>query len=162
MSKKRKRTELGREIAKLRIDFNETGAEMAEKVGMSASNLFNMETGAVSISFDFIDKIKEVYGKDLEPIYLNDGGLSKVTIELDELSTDERQLAVALWRQSTGRVLPSEDQKAILSAVELPGAEATPEAVVEQPSKKRKYKPPPLPDDVGFLSEEELDGLDDL
>ena len=146
--KKFTRTELGRELAKLRIDFDEKGADMAEKLGMSASNLYNVETGQTTVSYDLIIKIKELYGKDLEKIYLSGGGLSKVQIELDALNEVDRAEALRLWRVAQG-----------LEA-EGPAAPAAPAPVKTTTSPSKA--PPALPDDVGFLSEDELDEIDAL
>ena len=149
MSKHRKRTELGREIAKLRIDFSETGTEMAKKMDMSAASLWNMETGAVAVPYSFIVKLNKLYGKDLESIYINGGGLSKVVIELDELSQEDRKLAMTLYLKANKIDAPEPEVK-----------EVEPEPVVKE--KKKAPKPPALPDDVGFFSEDELDELGNL
>lgn len=148
--KKFARTELGRELAKLRIDFDEKGADMAGKLGMSASNLYNVETGQTSVSYDLIVKIKELYGKDLEKVYLSGGGLSKVQIELDVLGPDDRAEALRLWRVAQG--------------LEEPGtaAAATTPAPAPAPAATPKPTTPKLDDDVGFLSEDELDEIDAL
>lgn len=146
--KKFTRTELGRELAKLRIDFDEKGADMAEKLGMSASNLYNVETGQTTVSYDLIIKIKELYGKDLEKIYLSGGGLSKVQIELDALNETDRAEALRLWRVAQG----------------LEAAMTVTAAPAETPKEKptTTHLPPKLPDDVGFLSDDELDEIDAL
>lgn len=146
--KKFTRTELGRELAKLRIDFDEKGADMAEKLGMSASNLYNVETGQTTVSYDLIIKIKELYGKDLEKIYLSGGGLSKVQIELDALNEADRAEALRLWRVAQG--------------LEEPGTAAPAEPAPAKTTTSPSKAPPPLPDDVGFLSEDELDEIDAL
>ena len=153
MSKKRKRTELGREIAKLRIDFNETGAEMADKLGVSPSNLFNIETGATNVPYKIIATIKEVYGKDLDQIYLSGGAMSEVKIQLDELGQEERQLALQLWRKANGMAVDAP----IMNTVTVPSTSVTVKKAPATPTT------PPLPDDVGFideLSDDELDEID--
>lgn len=149
--KKFTRTELGRELAKLRIDFDEKGADMAEKLGMSASNLYNVETGQTTVSYDLIIKIKELYGKDLEQTYLSGGGLSKVHIELDALNETDRLEALRLWRVAQGL-----EEGSLGVAVAMPKKEQT------KAETKASKAPPPLPDDVGFLSEDELDEIDAL
>jgi len=153
--KKYTRTELGRELAKLRIDFDEKGADMAEKLGMSASNLYNVETGQTTVSYDLIIKIKELYGKDLERIYLSGGGLSKVQIELDALNEADRAEALRLWRVAQGL-----EAGMVEAPVVAPAPAPTPEP--EPAPKVGGHTPPALPDDVGFLSDDELDEIDSL
>ena len=136
--KKFTRTELGRELAKLRIDFDEKGADMAEKLGMSASNLYNVETGQTTVSYDLIIKIKELYGKDLEKIYLSGGGLSKVQIELDALNETDRAEALRLWRVAQGL------ENASAAVDPLPTPMPTPEEAPK--AKAPAHTPPPLPE----------------
>ena len=159
--KKFTRTELGRELAKLRIDFDEKGADMAGKLDMSASNLYNIETGQTNVSYDLIIKIKEIYGKDLEKIYLSGGGLSKVQIELDALNETDRLEALRLWRVAQGIEAPE------LTQTHIPAEDPVPPAVADDDKKEVEKKapahvPPALPDDVGFLSDDELDEIDAL
>lgn len=154
MTTKRKRTELGRELAKLRIDFSETATEMAKKLGVSSSNLFNIETGVNASSYELILKVKELYGKDMEQLFLNGGGLSRVVLEMDLLSEEDRKTAVLLWCKCNDIELPEQAAKEVAPTVGATGA--------------KPRKPPPLPDDVGFISEQDtltdddLENLDDL
>ena len=162
-NKSRNRTELGKELAKLRIDFNETSKEMAAKLGMSSSNLFNIETGACEVAYDFITKVAGMYGKNLEPIWISGGGLAKVTIELGELTEAQREVAIGLWRISQGIETDdtySEDE--VSEIVNELSDEPVPEPEAEPQEHTYTPKPPPIPDDVGFLSDDELDELDAL
>lgn len=177
MAKKKARTEFGRELAKLRIDFNETGQDMADKLGMSNSNLHSIEMGATSAGFDLIEKIKALYGKDLEDAFVKGGGLARLEIDTATLPDDVRDVAIAVWKVSQGLLKPK-DFWAVFDDFGVPGVIATPGPIVtanpgsdahaitaSKPAPAAPatgWQPPPLPDDVGFLSEEDLAGLDDL
>jgi transcriptional regulator with XRE-family HTH domain len=150
MTKKRKRTDLGRELAKLRIDFDQNANEMSENLGISSSSLFNYEHGAQNIPYEFIVTVKEKYGRDLTELYAKGGGLSRITLELDELSPEDRELAMTLWRKANKLDIP-----------EQPASE--PEPVFEtKAAPAPKPSTPALPDDVGFISETELDELEEF
>ena len=127
MSKsKSKRTELGRSLAKLRIDFDETGAEMATKLGISPSQMFNVEVGIATVGYGFIAKIKKVYDLDLSDILNRGGGMSKVTIDLNDLTPGDKDIVLSIW----SKVNEVEFSKNSLVTV-LPGEQATIEIDVE-------------------------------
>lgn len=54
-------TAFGKEIRKLRIDKDESLAEMAEKLGISASYLSAIETGTREIPVGFVDRLCNIY-----------------------------------------------------------------------------------------------------
>ncbi len=129
MSKsKSKRTELGRSLAKLRIDFDETGAEMATKLGISPSQMFNVEVGIATVGYGFIAKIKKVYDLDLSDILNRGGGMSKVTIDLNDLTAVDKDIVLAIW----SKVNDVEFSKNSLVTV-LPGEQASIEIDVMVP-----------------------------
>lgn len=170
MAKKKARTEFGRELAKLRIDFNETGQDMAAKLGMSNSNLHAIEMGSTGAGFDLIEKIKTLYGKDLEEAFIRGGGVTRLDIDVASLNEDMRDIAVKVWKVSQG-LLTAEEFFAEVDDFGVPGIETTTTAKVTgkpadgpEPPKDEApgWKPPPVPDDVMFLTEDELSGLDDL
>lgn len=160
MSKKpkRKKTELGRTLAKVRIDFDETGADMAKKLGISASQMFNIEVGLAQVGYEFIGKIKEVYEIDLSEIMKRGGFMSKITLDLDELSATDRDTVLEIWaRRGNGEApspTPRETAKASVAAI----AEVLPNA---EPVRRRRPPAPP-PDDIVFLDESSLDELDGI
>jgi len=158
-----KRTAFGRELAKLRIDFDESTADMAAKLDMSGSNLNAMEMGRNRVSFEVVHKIKEFYGKDLEDVFIGEGRLPALKINLSDIEDQEiRRLAVAIWKVSTGHMTEAELWDSLdISLGEKP-IERLEVLETEAPKPRPKHVPPPLPDDVDFLSVDELGDLGDL
>lgn len=162
MSKKpkRKKTELGRTLAKVRIDFDETGADMAKKLGISASQMFNIEVGIAQVGYEFIGKIKEVYEIDLSEIMKRGGFMSKITLDLDELSATDRDTVLEIWaRRGTDEPPP----KLAQPNVPEPMDRTPKDTLANEPVRRRP--PPPPPDDIVFLdddSADELDGIDEV
>lgn len=168
MTKKRKKTELGRTLAKIRIDFDETGADMAKKIDISSSQMFNIEVGLAQVGYEFIGKIKEVYGVDLADLMRRGGFMSKITLDLDELSAEDKDTVLEIW----SRKWEGEPKELVQPSVPAP-PEAT--ETIEKPSKaktgdttkdrKARGRPRTMrarDADVGFLDEEgELEGIDE-
>jgi len=153
---KRKKTELGRTLAKVRIDFDETGADMAKKLGISASQMFNIEVGLAQVGYEFIGKIKEIYGVDLAEIMQRGGFMSKITLDLDELSKADKDTVLEIWtRRLTGEPPPPADKVTLVEPV-VPIVVDVPVPV------SRKRRPPTLDSDVGFLDEVCVDDLEGL
>lgn len=61
-----RRTPLGKYLKLIRIEHDETAAEMAKKVGLSGPRLSNFETesGRCCIPEGLVDRVCEVYGLD--------------------------------------------------------------------------------------------------
>lgn len=151
------RTLLGRELAKLRIDFGETMAQMAKRLGYSQTHLFNIEMGDTKPKLVLIERIKTQYGKDLEDQFFESGGVSSVKIELDKLTSEERQVAVNLWRKSLTGKAPASSSIKIEAVGTVTTAANTKQLkeLVEETSgliEKRRVK----------LSDEELAEIEDL
>ncbi len=163
MSKKpkRKKTELGRTLAKVRIDFDETGADMAKKLGISPSQMFNIEVGLAQVGYEFIGKIKEIYGIDLAEIMQRGGFMSKITLDLDELSQTDKDTVLEIWTRRLTGESPNVPEPT-MHVDEAPAAE--PVVIVEdaKPAPKRRHRPAPPPDDIVFLDESDEDDLDGI
>lgn len=160
MSKKpkRKKTELGRTLAKVRIDFDETGADMAKKLGISPSQMFNIEVGLAQVGYEFIAKIKEIYGVDLAEIMQRGGFMSKITLDLDELSQTDKDTVLEIWTRRLTGVPPNVPEPSISEAeCDEPTAAEVGVAPVG-----RRRPPPPPPDDIVFLDESDEDDLDGI
>lgn len=154
---KRKKTELGRTLAKIRIDFDETAADMAGKIGVSPSQMFNIEVGLAQVGYELIGKIKEVYEVDLTEIMKRGGFMSKITLDLDELSQADKDTVLEIWaRRWTGEPPDTVTMKKELT-ITTPADAPAPAPVRHKPK-----RPPTIPDDIVFLTEEADDNLSDL
>jgi len=165
---KRKKTELGRALAKVRIDFDQTGADMAKKLGVSASQMFNIEVGLAQVGYEFIGKIKEIYSIDLTEIMRRGGFMSKITLDLDELSQADKDTVLEIWtRRLVGDPLrPVETavlEKTSVTVSEEKSSTASSSADTSD-ARKRRGRPKTIRagDDIGFLEEEGVDDLDGL
>lgn len=72
-------TPFGKELRKLRLDRDETMADMARRVGRSASFLSSIETGKKAVPIKLVDELAESY--------LLDGAASEHLHELAEANT---------------------------------------------------------------------------
>lgn len=154
---KRKKTELGRTLAKVRIDFDETGADMAKKLGISPSQMFNIEVGLAQVGYEFVGKVKEVYGIELTEIMKRGGFMSKITLDLDELSQADKDTVLEIWaRRWTGEPLEPTDTVTLdpNPTITLPPDDAKPV--------RRRRPPAPPPDDIVFLDDESADDLNGI
>jgi len=165
---KRKKTELGRTLAKVRIDFDETGADMAKKLGISASQMFNIEVGLAQVGYEFIGKIKRVYEIDLTDIMKRGGFMSKITLDLDDLRAEDRDTVLEIWaRQSTGEappklVKPSVPEPKVMTSENTPVLTPDDKQPAPLPANARRHRPLPPPDDIVFLDEDSVDDLDGI
>lgn len=174
MTKKRKKTELGRTLAKIRIDFDQTGAEMANILGISSSQMFNIEVGLAQVGYEFIGKVKELYEIDLADLMKRGGFMSKITLDLDELSQEDKAAVLEIWSKKWDRELPitaaiKEMPAKVASVAPTPDPEQTEKPrVVNDTVGDRKTRGRPKTirarDGIGFLDEEgedELDGIEE-
>ena len=156
---KRKKTELGRTLAKVRIDFDETGADMAKKLGISASQMFNIEVGLAQVGYEFIDKIKEIYEIDLTEIMQRGGFMSKITLDLDELTQKDKETVLEIWARRNGEQPPADTVTLDPElTVTIPLDDETP----AEPTPRKRRPPAPPPDDIVFLDADSVDELDGI
>jgi predicted transcriptional regulator len=139
--KTRTRAPVGKELAKLRIDLDETTGHMAERLGIHAVHLSKVEGGTVAFSSALASKIKDFYGLDLTHM-INEAVVDKVTLYLSKLSPEDRATVLAIQARMKG------DKK------EQSGSVAAPK-VVRQP-------PPAVPDVDGVDFLDDLSSLDEL
>ena len=175
MTKKRKKTELGRTLAKIRIDFDETGSDMAKRLGISSSQMFNIEVGLAQVGYEFIGKIKEVYSIDLAELMKRGGFMSKITLDLDELSAKDKETVLEIWAtkwegeqsesdsgsftKAAGETTPTVAK----TAVEKPRVVTDkPRVVTDKSTNRKRPRTNRANDGIDFLDEEsELDGIDE-
>ncbi len=170
MSKKRKKTELGRTLAKIRIDFDETGADMAKKLGISSSQMFNIEVGLANVGYEFIGKVQTVYGLDLTDVIQRGGGMSKITFDLDDLSANDKKTVLGIWASNLeGNPLKLKDTVTVDElTITIPrdDGEAPIVATVADTTEARKKRGRPrtmrAAGDIGFLSEEDASELEGI
>jgi len=161
---KRRRTELGRQLAKLRIDFDQVAADMARKIGISSSQLHNIEHGTGIVHFDLVEKINKEYGFDLTPTIKRGGAMARVVFELDDLDENDKAIIMDVWCRMSGSVagvtLPAEN---VAKIKESPDKKESGPRVVDINKPARKHSKPHIDDDIGFLDENELeDALDGI
>ena len=79
---------VGRRIKFLRIGKNVTQTSMAEQIGMSQTNLSNLETGRTAITLTNLFKIKEVLGCKMRDFFVDSDakqdGSERNSIELKD------------------------------------------------------------------------------
>ncbi len=87
---------LGRRVKYLRMDRGITQTKMAEMLGLSQTNLSNMESGRTAITTQNLFRIREIFdckmsdffvdfdGAEEEAVKANDEGVSKSSIELED------------------------------------------------------------------------------
>jgi len=157
--KVRKRTQLGRALAKLRIDFDENAAStMAKKIGVSPSQLHNIENGLGTITLDFIAAIQKHYGLDISEIVLAGGSMAKVTIDLDELTEEDRRIVINIWSRSKNIpdiLQPCESAKITETQPKRVENMKPGPRVVKIDGTEPRRAPNLVDDGVGFLDEEE-------
>lgn len=167
--KKRKKTELGRTLAKIRIDFDQTGADMAKKLGISSSQMFNIEVGLAQVGYEFIGKVKEVYEVDLTEIMRRGGFVSKITLDLDELSQKDKEIVLAIWSRKWDNESTKDNPGTFTEAVgeaipkpKPPQDSAQPEDTAGARKSRGRPRTIRASDEVGFLDEESAEDLDGL
>lgn len=96
-------TEFGKELRKLRIDEDETLADMAEKLGISMSYLSAIEIGTRSVPSGLIEKLSAQYKLNKEAVEtLNkalEQSISSIDISLQSTLPLQRDLAIMLARK---------------------------------------------------------------
>ena len=87
---------LGRRVKFLRLDKGISQTKMAEMLGLSQTNLSNMESGRTAITTQNLFRIREIFdckmsdffvdfdGAEEEAVKANDEGVSKSSIELED------------------------------------------------------------------------------
>ena len=83
---------VGRRIKFLRIGKNVTQTSMAEQIGMSQTNLSNLETGRTAITLTNLFKIKEVLGCKMADFFVDFDGETKETPTKNEESVPKSSL----------------------------------------------------------------------
>lgn len=157
---KRKKTELGRTLAKIRIDFDETGAEMAKKLGISASQMFNIEVGIATVGYEFVGHFKKVYEIDLTELMERGGFMSIIKLDLDTLCQQDKDTILEIWaRAQTGEEPPP--AKHILDSTNSRIEPAPVKPTADAPVRKRP-RSPVLDDGIGFLDEDSANDLSDI
>ena len=148
MSKPRNRVrvQFGKELAKIRIDMDETVGDMCKRLDIHPTYLSRIEVGAYPLTIGVAQKIKDVYEKDFFSMITKEA-TGKVIFHLAQLSEADRNTVLEIHRRYT----PAETT----SPAEPPSASKSGVAVA-QPSGT------PDVDGVDFVGEDELDGLGDL
>lgn len=90
------RGELGRELAKLRIDRDEQLIDMAKRMGVHTATLRNYEYGKSAPDRDFFEAILREYDVDLTRFYDAMKIKSKQVIRLDTLDPVKREKILAI------------------------------------------------------------------
>ena len=81
---------VGRRVKFLRMEHKVTQTSMAEQIGMSQTNLSNLESGRTAITLANLFRIKEVLGCKMADFFVDIDGASKEivaekkSIELDD------------------------------------------------------------------------------
>jgi len=109
-------TEFGKMCRKIRIDNNELLADMAEKVGVSASFLSAIENGKKNIPDSLQTNLVDVYSLDestaLALKKAAENSVNQIKIEMKSLCQNDRDLVMAFARNFEN--LDEEDRKKIL------------------------------------------------
>lgn len=169
MAKGNKRTELGKVLAKLRVDMDESSAEMAERLEISVSSLSAYEYGRSQPMADFATKMSATYGIDITHLIAKQESRPNRLSILAKHMTDEEfafavRLADAATRRAKGETVAClMGEAAVLSKLldgdpPPPVAEAAPAVVTS----KKKLPPPDDVDGVGFIDEDMDKELADL
>ena len=96
-------TVFGKELRKLRIDYDETIYQMAKKLDMSISYLSAIESGSRNVPGDLVDKLIEKYNLDSERSCTmkkaEAESAKELNINLKGISPEQRRLIFALSRK---------------------------------------------------------------
>jgi len=163
-----KRTELGKELAKLRIENDESSKQMADKLGVSVATLSGYESGRRPVSPEFFEKVKVVYGRDLSSFKtIRRKTIGKI-VNLSKFDAQVADLARAVLEghiQHDGsfdlEAVRKGDVRLMLVSVNYESAPA------ETPKAEAPAKPvvkPNVPDvpGVDFIDDSDFDGLDEI
>lgn len=138
----RARVPVGKELAKIRIDRDETLLEMAKNLGMHNTHLTRVETGVSMFTSEMALKVKDIYGVDLSGmVNVNE---RKLVFQLADLTPDEISALMAI----RDRIVERQSGKAVAP---MSAPVAAPVRVVRAPVDN---------DGVDFI--DDLDELDDL
>lgn len=81
------RSPVGKTLAKLRIDLDETLGQMADKLGVHSVHLSKVENGTVNFSLELANKVHSVYGVDLKSMVSEVS--KRLVFKADEVPTDD-------------------------------------------------------------------------
>ena len=109
-------TEFGKMCRKIRIDNNELLADMAEKVGVSASFLSAIENGKKNIPDSLQNNLVDAYSLDADTALdlkkAAENSVNQIKIEMKSLRQSDRDLVMAFARNFEN--LDEEDRAKIL------------------------------------------------
>jgi transcriptional regulator with XRE-family HTH domain len=91
----RVRTQAGKELAKIRIDQDETLNRMAERIGVHPVHLSKVTTGTAAFTIGIAERVREVYGVDLTKFV--SAQKRRITFELDDLSPEDQATVLAIY-----------------------------------------------------------------
>ena len=83
---------VGRRIKFLRIGKNVTQTSMAEQIGMSQTNLSNLETGRTAITLANLFKIKEVLGCKMRDFFVDFDGEAEETTDAKQDGSERNSI----------------------------------------------------------------------
>lgn len=145
--KARTRSQIGKELAKLRIDLDETVGQMVKRLGLHPTYLSRIESGSYPLTMTVASKIKEVYNVDFSHLV---GQLTgRITFDLSEVSEADRKALLEIYERTR-------------STRQTDGAQRAAETVSSTLTRRSEPENVPDVDGVGFVGEDELSELDDL
>lgn len=145
----RTRSPFGKELAKLRIDHDETAGQMSKRLGVHATYLSRLEGGHYPVSMNVALRVREAYGLDLT--HMVGSTMGRIVIELEHLSEEDRLLVIDIQERAAQKKLEAE-------GVTTKSAKVASKAA-SSPSKTARVEDV---DGVDFIDDSELDDLDDL
>ncbi len=99
-------TTFGKELRKLRIDYDDTIVGMANKLKISTSYLSAIESGKRNIPSDMVDCIVKIYGLSIERRdelrQAEAESSTNIDIDLSKVSDGQKKLIFALSRKLDG------------------------------------------------------------
>ena len=87
---------LGRRVKLLRMNKNISQTNMAEMIGLSQTNLSNMESGRTAITLQNIFKMREVLGCKIADFFVDFDGEEKATVDNDSSTKNAIELEDAV------------------------------------------------------------------
>jgi transcriptional regulator with XRE-family HTH domain len=149
------RSPVGKTLAKLRIDLDETLGQMADKLGVHSVHLSKVENGTVNFSLELANKVHSVYGVDLKSMVSEVS--KRLVFKADEVPTDDWNILLEIRaRIDQGKAVTTPGTATVTvhptNLALLPITNAAPV--------KPAQKVVPDVDGVDFI--DDLDDLDDL
>lgn len=95
----RSRTPAGKELAKIRIDQDETLNRMAQRLGVHPVHLSKVTTGTSPFTIGMAERVREVYGADLTQYV--DRGKRRIIFELELLSESDQATILSIYAKMT-------------------------------------------------------------